>query len=118
MNNTLNAPVEVKYKRELKPFKLANEPVLFALSFHFNNLFVYFHPHNENLRLEHDKDSYAHVEQILSVFQWLLHNDQYIETYVEMRSVSPIEFRCSQMIQHYGSEEIKRWIHLFYGKVI
>lgn len=104
--------------KEIKQFKLSNEPVMFALSYHFNNVFTYFSPCNEGIRIDNDKSVYAYPAQILSVFQWLLHNEQYVESYIEMRHIAPIEFRCAQMIQHYGSKTIKEWIELFYGKVL
>ncbi len=89
----------VRKEKYIKPFRLSNEPAMFALSYHFNNVFAYFHPNNEEMRLEDDKGICAYTQHILSVFQWLIHNEDYIETYVEMRRSSPIEFRCSQMIQ-------------------
>lgn len=108
----------VRQKRYITPFRLTNEPIMFALSYHFNNMFAYFHPNNEEARIYQDKGICAYTGHIISVLQWLVHNEAYIETYVEMRTAAPIEFRCSQMIQHYGSQAIREWIELFYGKVL
>ncbi len=105
-------------KKFIRSFRLADEPVVCALSYHFNNIFTYFHPENEEIRLETDKGIYAHTSHILSVFQWLIHNEGYIEVYTEMRHAAPIEFRCAQMIQYYGPKAIKEWIELIFGKAI
>ena len=106
----------VREAKVIKKFKLENEPVLFAMSIHFNNLFTYFHPENESIRNEMDKSIYEKPSNILAVMKWLLYNDVWVEAYLDMRNINPIEFRCSQLIQYYGVEQVKSWINLFYGK--
>lgn len=97
------------------PFKLDNEPVVYTLSIHFNNLFAYFHPKNEAERNDMDKGTSALPHNIIEITRWLLYNEQYLDAYLDMRTVVPLSFRCAQLIKHYGTSEIANWLLLFYG---
>ena len=100
----------------MKQFKLANEPIMFALSIHFNNLFAYFHPKNTDMCDNQDKFYSAYPHQILDEIKLLMYNEEYLKEYLTMRHTSPIEFRCAQLIKHYGESYIATWIDLMYGE--
>lgn len=100
----------------VKKFRLENQPILFAMSIHFNNLFTYFHPYNESIRNEMDKDTYDTPSNIIKGIEFLLDNNIFVDEHLTMRYSTPIEFRCSQLIQYYGAAQVQAWLNLFYGK--
>jgi hypothetical protein len=105
----------VREEKKLQ-FKLEHEPIMFAMSIHFNNLFAYFHPYNMSIRNEMDKNVSITPSDIIKTIEFLLVNKDFLDEHLTMRYATPMEFRCSQIIQYYGAAKVQAWLNLFYGK--
>lgn len=102
-------------------FKLEQEPVDYQITRHVLNLIAQFHPvnaENQVVNISNLPLQSRHPHEIITEFCVILTNPQQIEFYLEVAQWWPMEFRCAQLVQHYGVEKMTAWIKMFYGKEI
>ena len=99
-------------------FKLEREPVDYQITRHVLNLIAQFHPSNQSKDIHLFPFTSRQPHEIITEFCIILTNPQQIEFYLEVQQWWPMEFRCAQLVQHYGVEKMTSWIKMFYGKEI
>lgn len=96
-------------------YKLSEATINRQLQTHFNNLFNYFHPRNEHIRVDDDRHIELMHEDILELAKYLVSNPNLDGIYFS-RKFNPVHFRLVQLINHYGSGKIHSFLCLTYGE--
>jgi hypothetical protein len=99
-------------------FKLLNQPMDYQIGYHMSNLIGYFHPLNTELRHSNDKEFCYPTSRILAVFEELINNPFLLEASLVSRWSAPLQYRCANMLRHYGVTKMAYWLYLVYHKQI
>lgn len=85
-------------------FALADEPIDYQITVHFNNLKLYFRDQK--------------TSQIIDEIVWLLETPDGVDEFLAMFNVNPMMFQLAHLINHYGAPTIAKYFKVFYGKTI
>lgn len=107
----------------MKDFKLNSEPTTIQLTYHFANIVTYFHPDNKHLRtgLGPDVDVTMSADEVVFWMRRMTAVDSQAQgntvplDYENFRWIMPVQFRITQLIQHYGKEHVRAWVNLVHG---